>query len=505
MKTEGADGSGVPAVRVAELDANKNWIRQTVLYFDHGTNDWIKKETTFQTGVGTEYLLVLANIWNGYGTFWVDDISLVDTTTPTPTPTPDPSVGNTYYVAKNGNNNNPGTETQPWLTIGKAANTAVAGDTVYIKEGRYNENVVIKNSGLPEAHITFTAYPGHEHKVIMDGAGLDLTSPTYALLKIQGIKYIDIIGLRFENSNFEHIRIQGPNTANINIKNNQFYNSWSRAISAWSIWPRPAGLNYEYGGITNLIIHGNDVQKANNGGYGEMITLAAGVDNFEIMNNEIHNAPITSYAAGEGIDISGCRNGKIHDNHVYGLDRVGIYLDAWTGHNYNIDIYNNRVHDNDPGSGITVAAEAGGITENIRIYNNLVYNNGWAGFAISKTNIAYGGPGTIRDISVINNVFYDDVFYLNNVPGISGIVIRNNIAAYVEQDSSIPYGAINMDHNFIDNFNNAKFVDPLNGDFHLKSTSPAIDTGINTDAPSVDFDGILRPRGAGIDIGAHEY
>lgn len=45
--------------------------------------------------------------------------------------------GTTYYVSPSGNDKNPGTETQPWQTIQKAADTLVAGDTVYIKEGFY--------------------------------------------------------------------------------------------------------------------------------------------------------------------------------------------------------------------------------------------------------------------------------------------------------------------------------------------------------------------------------
>jgi chitinase len=40
-----------------------------------------------------------------------------------------------YYVAKTGSDSNPGTESSPWLTIGHAAATATAGDTVYVGAG----------------------------------------------------------------------------------------------------------------------------------------------------------------------------------------------------------------------------------------------------------------------------------------------------------------------------------------------------------------------------------
>ena len=55
--------------------------------------------------------------------------------------------GTTYYVAPSGNDSNPGTIAQPWRTIQKAADTMVAGDTVYIRAGTFPEQVIPHNSG----------------------------------------------------------------------------------------------------------------------------------------------------------------------------------------------------------------------------------------------------------------------------------------------------------------------------------------------------------------------
>ncbi len=49
------------------------------------------------------------------------------------------------------------------------------------------------------------------------------------------------------------------------------------------------------------------------------------------------------------------------------------------------------------------------------------------------------------------------------------------------------------------------FVDEANGDFHLRTASPAIDTGTDEDVPDVDLDGVARPQGDGFDMGAYEY
>jgi hypothetical protein len=50
------------------------------------------------------------------------------------------------------------------------------------------------------------------------------------------------------------------------------------------------------------------------------------------------------------------------------------------------------------------------------------------------------------------------------------------------------------------------FVNPTPGvdDYHLRSGSPAIDSGIATQAPDQDRDGKARPSGVGYDLGAYE-
>ncbi len=68
----------------------------------------------------------------------------------------------TYYVSvinPVGSDSNPGTLALPWLTITKAAQSAAAGDIVYIKAGNYgHEHVVVNNSGTSSAWIRFIGY-----------------------------------------------------------------------------------------------------------------------------------------------------------------------------------------------------------------------------------------------------------------------------------------------------------------------------------------------------------
>jgi hypothetical protein len=73
-----------------------------------------------------------------------------------------------YFISPDGNNNNPGSIAQPFQTIQKCADVAKPGDTCFIRKGVYRELVQPKNSGLPNAPITFQAYNGE--KVVISAA-----------------------------------------------------------------------------------------------------------------------------------------------------------------------------------------------------------------------------------------------------------------------------------------------------------------------------------------------
>lgn len=76
IKSEGAAGG--PTVRVVEQDANGKTVRQSNLDFNGGTKDWTEKKLDFKTSSNTTNIVVYANIWSGYGTFWVDDVELYE-------------------------------------------------------------------------------------------------------------------------------------------------------------------------------------------------------------------------------------------------------------------------------------------------------------------------------------------------------------------------------------------------------------------------------------------
>ena len=399
------------------------------------------------------------------------------------------SASNTYYVAPEGDNSNPGTEAQPWKTIQKAADTLVAGDTVYIKNGTYNEKVTPQNSGSLGNYITYTAYPGDT--VTIDGTGITLPN-WYGVFDVSNRNYIKVSGLRIINSAYAGIFVGG--SSHIIIEKSHTYNTYSSGIAVCS--------------GNNIIIDANEVELACNDGDQECITVAV-TDTFEVKNNHVHHGGPGTHG-GEGIDVkAGSSNGKIYKNHVHNMNRVGIYIDAWNGYEHDIDVYQNIVHDN-LGDSIALATEDGGHLENIRVYNNIVYNVLGTGLSV------YSFPGVKRNIKVINNDFYNcgtGIGVWDTT--IQDFIIRNNICSKNScQIQANALGNLTIDHNLIDGctqiygddpvIGDPMFINPSEADFHLQENSSAIDNGSSIYAPNDDYDENPRPQGAGYDIGAYE-
>jgi parallel beta-helix repeat protein len=412
--------------------------------------------------------------------------------------------GNTYYVSTTGNNGAPGTISQPWRTIQKAASALNAGDTVYIRGGTYRERVVPKNSGIDsENYITYAAYPGE--KVTIDGSGVDV--PEYCgLFDLAGRSYIRVSGLRVVNS--AYYGIVADNSGYITIENNYTYNTYSSGISAW--------------GSHHITVDHNEVTGSNTGPWQESLSIS-NTDTFEVRYNLVHDL-VPGTDGKEGITIKDAStHGKVYGNQVYNLKHVGIYVDAEAEHLFDVEVYQNVVHGIDA-MGISLASEQGGLLENIRVYNNISYDN-MVGLWLSACCIA---THPFKDIAIINNTFarngrggWGGGIGIENLQ-MQNVVIRNNIASQniYSQMAADPgiLSALTVDHNLTDGDRDPDyefygtddlvnisplFAYPSAADFHLRLNSPAIDSGSALGAPAVDF--ANRARDASIDIGAYEY
>ena len=418
---------------------------------------------------------------------------------------PGTGSGAAYYVASTGNDDNPGTEAQPWRTIQKAADALMPGDTVYIRAGTYHERVIPRNSGGPGSEITYAASPGETATI--DGDGIVLPDDLAGLFEVAGRSYIRIAGLRVINAgpNDDNAGIMVLDSSNIIVENNSTYNTNSSGIGVW--------------GSNNVIVDGNRVDEAGGGGWQECISVA-GTDTFEVRNNEVLNCHK------EGICIKdGSSNGQVYRNHVHHIRRVGIYVDAWDKHTHDIDVFQNIAFDSIESSGFTVASEQGGLLSRIRLENNIAYHNHTYGIEISRCCSA---SHPMDSIVIVNNTLYENGIdwgggVIADNAQAQNVVIRNNgcsqnLTFQIAVAADVPAANVSVDHNLIDGFRGYEdevygddyvegdplFVDPTAGDFHLQPSSPSVDAGSAADAAAEDFDGFPRPQGGGYDIGAFE-
>jgi len=144
-----------------------------------------------------------------------------------------------------------------------------------------------------------------------------------------------------------------------------------------------------------------------------------------------------------------------------------------------------------------------GMFEDWVVENNLVRVDHWHGITLS-------GAVNCR---IVNNTVVDTN---NQRPGPSWIrigdhkngtpsrdcVIRNNIATAFSFDAGVT-----VDHNLQVGWEDYAevFRNPAAADFHLKAGSVAIDAGSREGCPSLDKDGLARPRGSACDLGAFEF
>lgn len=368
---------------------------------------------------------------------------------------------NVLYVSKTGSDTNNGnSKTSSWLTIEKAVESVVAGDTVYIRQGIYKEYLTIKTSGTSTNRITFTAYPG-ENSVI-DGSDR-LSNPTDPwngddyLLRIYG-DYVTLRKLEFQNSAAFGVYVRADYAI---IDSVYVHNGYLSGIYFYKC---------SHGIVTNCRVH--DVYDYDEGGTG-------GGGNADCIGSSAGNDPTTPYGyhtfsgnlmcncSDDGLDTWTSQNNIIENNVAY---HTG-YSNASNGGSAS----NNEPTGN--GNGFKV-----GPGKNNIVRMNVTYDNSKRGFTVNDGD----------SIKMYNNTAF------NTGSGFSvyttGNIIKNNLcfgsSVYItdtlnERNNSWNLGIDDPEFASIDSSS------PLF--LHLAQGSPAIDAGVDVGLP---FNGIAPDLGA---------
>ncbi len=320
--------------------------------------------------------------------------------------------GRVYYVAPGGQDSAPGTLAAPFQTIGHAAEIAVAGDTVLVRQGVYRELVTPPHSGTAQGYITFSAYPGETASV--DGTGLAIPGGQNGLFTLTNLSYVVVQGFELRNYSTTSVKavpvglfVQGAGS-NVQVINNHIHDiATTAATTPQACSSNALGLAV-YGSrapaaITGLVISGNELDHLTTG-CSETMSIDGNVAGFAVTSNLVHDdnnigidaigyervSPNPAYDFARNGEIRGntVRNITSYGNPDYGKQYAsdGIYVDGGA----NIVIEQNTVHDTD--YGIELASEhKGRLTSQVIARNNLVYANNSSGVTIGGYGAARGG------------------------------------------------------------------------------------------------------------------
>jgi hypothetical protein len=513
------------------------------------------------------------------------------------------------YIAPTGNDaTGNGSSGNPYLTISKGVTEATVGDTVYIVAGTYNINatidvpVGISIMGEGSSTILSSTASG-SHDLYGYSPIFNLESTSEGTSGSQSISHMHMNGNdTIADGGIMIYRRSDVEIHNISMENFHYYGIRNRGGAAPPAvhatenvirdciiyncgGPNASFGDIQIGGQEGMLIYNNHIFQPQRNGYnraGFPIKYLAGGDNhgLKIYNNDIQLEEGDEYDEWHiAVELFGSKGGiEIYNNEFWGVvdfsDYVGSFgTDDTEGYGFAVKIHNNLFGGPSPSSQETygVTFERGTVggayvyqnifrnirtavalsntqadTEDIYIYNNIIYSFGRTGSA-SGYGILLGSLDDARvahfqNIHVLNNtiydnsegqptvgivvrggtnITYDDIFIRNNI--IKGIRAGDAIGIWFNKvnatDVSVENNLIHDCDHTTPQFDNCSITnltdqnnittDPLfvsTSDFHLQSTSPCRDAGIDVSAITggTDFHGASL-YGAAYDIGAFEY
>ncbi len=446
------------------------------------------------------------------------------------------------FVSETGSDDNDGSVLSPFKTINKAIQEAGENYTIYIREGTYNEAVVIDKS-----NITLRNYPNEVAKI----TGVNEASLNFNIKINPNLSNITIYGLNIQDHNEISIEavfgiFVNGNVRNLIIQNNEFTN-----INGNELYKYSGG--YNAGGIViygnqdkvskNILITGNKFHDMDCG-RSEAITVTGYVTEVDIIENEVKDIvnigidvvggygansnpdydyaryiyvagnkvenAVSTIAYNGGIYVDGAQAVLVERNKVsncpYGISiDQEIYVDDEKYTAQDIIVSSNLFINNTIG-GIRFGGSKGSNTSviNSKLINNTVINP-----ATSLSSALVFGKG--HDNEVINNVIIDEGTWNNLIytddfsepTDLYNTNIFNNYlytAKYASIERYFVFANTKyskqefLDLEFVNDDNKIAIEEELNLDYSVKDTSILNTSGLSNGYTLLlrDYNGDLR-------------
>ena len=413
----------------------------------------------------------------------------------------------TYYVATNGDDGWPGTQAQPWRTIQHAVDTIAPGDTIIVKPGAY-AGCRIELSGTSGAPKTLMAET-------VGAVTLNALGPT---ARHNGILEVENYDAAVSYWVIDGFVIDGINKTYRCYDSRSTYDKMNSNITARNLTVYGAYMTGIFSAFTNYALIENCTSYSN-GEHGIYVNNSC--DNGIVRGNVMYSN--TSLGCHMNGDLSmggdGIMSGWLleknmsFNNGSNGFDADGVETTTWK---------NNLVYDNASKSIHLTCADGGCNPRYDSILNNTCVNKAGSYYVINffKGKGSAGKRPGGNNNTVKNNILYHYETANQMRGSIMGITswmptLQSDYNVVVDRfavdDNKTRYTLAQWRATWSKDLNstlcldvNALFVDPANKNFHLKSTSPAVNAGTTLAGVTDDLEGTSRPQGTAYDCGCYE-